>query len=492
MDIKNNRAKYFSLSLFYLILSRVIAQLFRLVARIVIARYSNADLYGEFSVIWNEMLFVGLVVLIGLGQQLTIDLPRKEKNEQNHTILSAFIYSIILCIIAGIIAIIFNAINLDSTYKFSMIISTFYVLFLISQFILIGLKDFFGIFLLNLIQNSSLLLLIVLLRNNLTIENLAYSTAGSILLASISLVVYIFLRHKYSIKDIEKEKLKVFDFPARRLFLFIVDIVDSLIIYLLVKLPDILLGSTYAGYVSIAFSIMSFVVIIPQIITVAMGPLISEEYNNNSYMKMHSTFRTSMSLCYVLQGLAVIFFSYFGNHFIALLYGSEYTNGTFYIFYGFLFAVIIDSYTYPFGLYLRNTNYEKIFGIGKIISLISFVIFEPLLLFLMKDTMAIPIAYFIAKIVLLGFYLLFIIKNNEMIDSTDIRKLLTWFLIVLTSFISIIIINNYVNNILYLILISIAHMLLLILSIQLLKIVNLKSLIIDIKTKFLKKKSITE
>ena len=490
MSLKSERLRYFSISIFFLILSQIAGQLFRFVARIIIARYTNTDLYGEFSVIWNEMLFVGLAVLIGLGQQLTIDLPRKEKKDKNHIIYSALIYSIILSVITGVIALILNLVNINSTYKYSMIISAFYVLFLLSQFVLIGIKDFFGIFLLNLIQNSSFLILIVLFRNNLTIDNIVYSTAGSILLASISLIAYIFLRHRYSIKEINKKELKIFDFSIKRLYLFIVDVVEGLMIYLLVKLPQVFLGSTYAAFISVAFSVMSFVVIIPQIITIALGPLVSEEFNKNNHAKMHASFRTSMSLIYVLQGIILLIFTYFGNSIIELLYGPEYIDGTFFIFYGFLLAVIIDSFIYPIGLYIRNTNHENLFGIGRIISLFTFVSLELLLLFLMKDTMAIPIAYFISKLVLLSFYLFSIIKNNEKFDTIDVRKLLTWLLIIFTSFISAIIANHYLDNIYYLILVSFIHIVLIILVIPLIKIVNLKNLITDIKSRLFMKKMI--
>ena len=195
-----------------------------------------------------------------------------------------------------------------------------------------------------------------------------------------------------------------------------------------------------------------------------------------------------MSIIYVLQGITVLIFTYFGNIFIEILYGSEYVNGTFLIFYGFLFAVIIDSFTYPLGLYIRNTNHENLFGIGKIISVFVFIGLELLLLFLMKDTMAIPIAYFVSKLALLAFYLFSIKKNNEKFDTIEVRKLLTWLLVILPSFISAILVNHYLDNIYYLILVSAIHIVLIIFVIPLIKIVNLKNLITDIKLRLSMKK----
>ena len=483
METRSDKFKYFSISIIFLVLSRIVAQAFRIVARIIIARYSTSEIFGIFSVIWNEMSLVGLVALIGLGQQLTIDLPRKNKKEKNQMIYSSLFFSLLLCIIIAIVSLILNLINIENTYKYSLIIAVFFVLFLLCQFILIGLKDFFGVFLLFLIQNLSLLLMIVLLRNQLSIDNIVYATAGSIALASVSLLIYIIIKYRYTIKEIKKEELKVFDFSTRRLYLFIVDIVDSVVLYLLVKLPQLFLGSSYAGFVSIAFAIMSFVLILPQIITISLGPLVSEEYINENYEKMHRSFRTSMSLIYLLQGIAVLVFIYFGNPIIELLYGSEYVSGTFYIFYGFLLAVVIDSFTYPFGLYLRNTSHENLFGLGKIVSLFFFVAFEVLLLYLMQDTMAIPIAYIISKIALLAFYLYSAIKHNDRINKIDIRKLLVWLSIIFVSFILTLVINHFFENLLYRALFLILNLALFMLSIALFKIVNLKQLVREIISK---------
>jgi len=479
----DNKLKYFSLSILFLILSQIVAQAFRLIAKVIIARYATPDIYGVFSVIWNEMTLVSLIALIGLGQQLTINLPRMNNNEKNYTFHSSVIYSLLVCVVIGTLALIFNLIKLKSTYTFSLIISIFYVLFLLNQFILIGLKDFFGVFLLNLIQNLTLLILIVLIRNQLSIVNLVYTTAGSIALASISLLIYTFIRYKFSFKEITIKDLKIFSFSKKRLYLFSVDIVESLILYLLFKLPQIFLGDIYAGYVSIVFSIMSIVIILPQIITISMGPLISEEFIDEKYEKMHNSFSTSMTIIYFLQGITIFIFAYFGNPLIKVLYGNEYVVGTFSLFYGFLFAIIVDSISYPIGLYLRNTDHENLFGIGRIISLLLFVLFGPLFLFLMENTMAIPMAYLISKIALLSFYFFSMIKKIDIVNTNDIRKTLLWFAIIFLSFILIIVTNFYIGDLIYRALILISHIGLFILGLSLLKIVNLKQLVKTIFSK---------
>ncbi|NHJ48367.1 MAG: hypothetical protein FK733_11340 [Asgard group archaeon] len=480
MKNKNEKIRYFSISILFLILSQIVAQLFRFIARIIIARYSSTDVYGLFSVIWNEMSFLGLAVLLGLGQQLTIDLPRFDKNKKKHMIYSSIFYSLIFCVIISMLALVLNLIQIDNTYKYSLIVSIFFVLFLLNQFILIGIKDFFGIFLLNSLQNISLLLLIVLLRNRLTIENIAYAAAGSIAFASISVLLYILVRYRYLLKDIRRDELKIFNFHKGRFYLFVVDIVDSVILYLLVKLPQIIWGSSYAGFVSVAFSIMSFVLILPQIITISTGPLISEEFIKEEYETMHSSFRTSMSLIYLFQCVIIFVFAYFGNPIIEFLYGIEYVSGTFRLFYGFLFAIIIDAFTYPFGMYLRNTKHENLFGIGKIISLLTFVAFESVLLFTTNNMMVIPISYFISKIALLSFYIYSIIKMNDRIETNDVKKLLLWLLYIIISFILILTINYFFDNLVYRLLFLLLHTFVFIIIISLTKIVNLKSAIKNI------------
>jgi len=485
MNTRNENLKYFSLSILFLILSRVVAFLFRLVARIMIARYSTSEIYGVFSVIYNEMSIISLVALVGLGQLLTIELPRKNNPEKSNEILSSFIYSIILSVIISVIALIFNLVNFDSTIKYSMIISIFFIFSLLNKFILIGLKDFFGVFLLELIQNLTLLSLIVVVRKNLTINNIVYVLMGSIAFSSIVLILYIFIRHKPSLKNFVKKEKKIFNFPKKRFYLFGVDIADSLVLYLLLKLPQLFLGSTYAGYVNIAFSIMSIVLILPQIVTIALGPLISQEYALGKYDVMHNSFRISMSIIYSLYGIILFIFTYFGNPIIELLYGSNYSSTTSIIFYLFLFSIIVDSFSYPFGLYLRNTDNEIHFGIGKFISTMLFVVFGILLLFLLENMISITIAYLISKVILTMYYFYSLKRIRTEFDSKDYMKLVYWLIFTFTSFILAIIANYYITDYGYRLLIMFGHLSLYIIYILLLKIVNLKGIISEIRIKIL-------
>lgn len=477
--LENN--KYFSSGLIFLFLAQAIFLIIRMGSRIIIARFSSPEIYGSFSVIWNEMTLISTLALLGLGQQLTIDLPRQKGEKKKENIKSALVYATIMGAISFIIAIIFYFLN-NGAYKYSFLLATFYVVFLFFQFIFIGLKDFRGYFIQVAIQSISMFILIVILRNILTIEYMAYVTFGSIGIAVLISAIYLLIKIK-SVHIILKTKVNIFDFSKKRMNLFLVDITTSVIFYLVLKLPQIIISSSYAGFVSVALSIIYLLLRTPQIIAEVLGPKISQYYHKSEYDKLQNSFRTAISLVYVIVGPLIIIFSYFGDFFIDILYGAEYFVGARIIFYGFLLAIIIDSFNYVYAIYIRNTDNEKLFTIGKIISLLFFVIPGISLLFILKNNyeISIPIAYLSSTLSLLVFNLIIILKLNKKYNNSDTRKLISWIAFMLFNSILALISIHFIQNRSYNLLILIANIIVYVIYLLISKTVNIKSIFFNIK-----------
>lgn len=499
MKEKIDNYRYFSASLVFLILSNLISILIRMGSRIIIARYSDVDLYGLYSVIWTEMTFISTIALLGLGQQLTIILPREGKEEKKKSIVTALSFSTIIGILTLITSILLFVFQIDTTYKFSILISTVFIMFLFVQFIFIGLKDFLGYFIQIVVQSTSMFILIIILRKILTIDILVYITLGSIGLSIIISLIYLQVKTKSTIKSFSILEIRKFRFSKKQLSLFLVDIVNSVILYLLLKLPQLIVGNYLAGYINVAFSIIAFLMILPQMLAAAVGPKFSEDYFATRFTSLNNSFRISMSLLYFMQGILLIIFSYLGYFFIEILYGFEYLSGSRIIFFGFILVAIIDSLNYPYALYVRNTNHEGLFAIGKIISLAVFILPAFLLLFLLENylSLAIPIAYFISIATLFVIYFFFTIKLNNELEREDIKKLLFWLIIMFSSYIIASISNFVIQKLIYLFLICLGNMILFFVILILLNIINIKSLFKDIKEIILtlknrREKNITE
>ena len=482
MSLTTRYFKYFSASLFFLILSKIISLTFRLGSRIIIARFTSVEIYGIFSVIWNEIFLISTISLIGLGQLLTIDLPRFENEDKQKLIITSIFYSIVLGFLSFSVSIIFFLLKSDNTLLYSSFISMVFILFQIFQFIFIGLKDFLGYFINLFSQNFIFMIFIAIFRKKLSLKIIVLivfiSVFGSLILSSI----FLFSKHNISVKGIFKQRSNIFSFSKRRIYLFIVDIVNTMILYLLLKLPLIFVNASLSAYVNIAFSVISFVIIPPQMISTSMGPLISKESLSKDRRKMNNILRIGLSLIFVAQGITIIVFSHLGIPFIQLLYGNEYLVGSIFIFFSFLFTTTIDTLNYPYGFYLRNTNNEKIFSIGKIISLFVFIIFGVLfLIFMNQKGIGISIAYFLDIAFLFAFYFYFTVKRNPNHGLLDIRRLLLWMLFILLSVIGSIYVNHLISNLLHISLIMISNIILFVGFIILFKIINVKSLLKEAK-----------
>jgi len=483
LNEKIENYKYFTTSLVFLVLTQVISLLFRMGSRIIIARYSSVDVYGLFSVIWNEMTFISTIALLGLGQHLTINLPRENREEKIKSASSALIYALIVGIISLGMSLIFYIVNLDNTYKYSTLISTFFIIFLFVQFIFIGLKDFFGYFIQILTQSLTMFILVLILRNVLTIDLMVYLTFGSIAFSLIVSFVYLLLRTKFSLKSISLSDLKIFDFSKKRLSLFLVDIVNSIIFYLLLKIPQLMVGNSLAGYINVAFSLATLLLIPAQMLAMALGPKISKDFHESRITEVNNSVNITLGLLYISQGVIILIFSYFGDFFIELLYGSEYINGSSLIFYGFLIAVIIQSFNYPYAFYIRNTNHEKLFAIGKIISLVCFVVPLPIMLKFLGyyANLAAPVSYLISTIVLFAFYYFYAIKLNEKYESKDLKNMALWLFFVFISLISAMVTISFITNLIYVMLVFFGNLILFVLFVIFTKIIHIKSIFKDMK-----------
>jgi len=477
------KTKYFTTSLTFLILARVISQLFRLVSRIIIARYSSPEIYGFFSIIWNEVTLLSTIVLIGLGQQLTIDLPRFKGDMKTDLISSSLFYSFTLGILSSIIALLFFIIKEDTTFLYSFFISAIFITFLLMQFVFIGIKDFFGYFILMSSQTTILLIFIFSLRNFLSLVILVIGFFVSLVISSFIAFFYLIRKHKVNWRDLFKIRKSIFKFTKRRISLFSVDIVNSGILYLLVKIPQLMIDVTLSAYISVAFSVMSFIIILPQIISTSMGPLLSENYSQGNFDKLNSNFRTGISLIYVFQSVSIIFFSYFGGWLIELLYGSNYLFHSYLIYSVFLITMIVESFNYPFGIFIRNTGNELKFALGRSLTLVIFIVFEILfVLFFKEKGIGVAFAYYINASVLLVFYMFITIKTNKRYTKNDLRKFILWFIFVEIVAILGIYYSPKIESTLILILVTIVNIIIAGLYLTITKIININSLIKDIRT----------
>jgi len=483
VTLATERTKYFTTSLTFLILARVISQLFRLASRIIIARFSSPDIYGFFSVIWNEVSLLSTIVLIGLGQQLTIDLPRFKGEMKTDLISSSLFYSFTLGILSSIMSLLFFFSKENTTFLYSSFVSTIFITFLLMQFVFIGIKDFFGYFILMSSQTTILLIYIFSLRNLLNLWILVLGFFISLVISSLVAFFYLVRKHKIHWRDLIKTRKSIFKFSKRRLSLFSVDIVNSGILYLLVKIPQLMVDVTLSAYISVAFSVMSFIIILPQIISTSMGPLLSENYSQKNLDKLNSNFRTGISLIYVFQSISIVIFSYFGGWLIDMLYGPNYLSHSYLIYSVFLISMIVDSFNYPFGIFIRNTGNELKFAFGRSLTLIIFIVLEILSVQFFKEKgLGVAFAYYVNVSVLLVIYMYFTIKTNKRYTKDDLRKFLLWFIFIAIIAIFGIFYSPQIKRTTVLILVTLINIVVVGIYLIIAKIINIKSLIKDLRT----------
>jgi len=470
---------YFTKTLILLSITQISSFLFRFISKIIIARFSTSEIYGIFSVIWNELTLISTLMLVGLGQEITIYLPRLlgSKEETSNLIISSIFYGTAMGLISGIISFSSIFINSDSTLRYSAFLSITYILFFILQFIFVGLKDFFGYLILILTQNSIQFILIVIFRNALTIYLIVICSFISILISLTISLLYLSLKKRIMFKNIFGNMKLIYTFRKERLFLFIVDVVNSVILYLMLKIPQIYYGAELSGYISVGFSVIAIILIVPQMVATAMGPVISQYFSKNDYEKLNNSFYIGLSLSFFLQGLLITIFSFLANYYIIFLFGQEYFLYTITIYYGFIICSIVDSFNYPFGIYIRNTNKEKLFALGKVLTLIVFALLEIIFLkFINNKGLSVTFAYFFGLMTTFGTYFLFSIKDKRFNNSHITRKMLLWFLLMFVNLIVAIVVNMYFNNFYIILSFSVVAILFFILFVWIMRIIDFREI----------------
>jgi len=473
------KTTYFTKTLVLLSITQISSFLFRFISKIIIARFSTTEIYGLFSVIWNELTLISTLMLIGLGQEITIHLPRllEAKNEANNLIISSIFYGITMGLISAIISFSSALLNSDSTLKYSAFLSITYILFFILQFIFVGLKDFFGYLILIISQNFIQFILIIILRNSLTINIIVICSFFSILVSLIIAFVYLSLKKKIVFKRIFSNLKLIYKFRKERLFLFIVDVVNSVILYLMLKIPLIYYGAELSGYISVGFSVLSLILILPQMIATAIGPVISQNFSKKNHEKLNHSFNIGLSLSFLLQGVLIITFSFFANYYIIVLFGKEYFLSTITIYYGFVICAIIDSFNYLFGIYIRNTDKEKLFAKGKIFTLTVFSALEIIFLkFMNNKGMSVTFAYFLGLVITFSTYYFSSIKDKKFNQNQITRRMFLWFIFMFISIVTAIFTNFYVNKLYLTLLFSVIYVLLFILFVWVARIINFREI----------------
>ncbi|MFW9905706.1 MAG: lipopolysaccharide biosynthesis protein [Candidatus Thorarchaeota archaeon] len=412
---------------------------FRLISRIIIARFASIDVYGIYSIIWSETNFFSIIALLGLGQQLTIDLPRNKLQHQTDLVFSSVLYAIVIGLISGIFSIFFHYTGDINTIKYSLFVSIFFILYLLFQFVFIGLKDFFGFFLLSLFQNLFFFTFVVVFKDKLNPEILVLLLIISILFSILISICYLGKIQNFNFLHLRKYNFSIFKFNKRRFYLFSSDIVNALILYLILKLPQIYIGTTLSAYISAAYSLIVIFLLPSQMISAVMAPLLSEQFERGSAEDMNTTLRFSVSLILLFQGFTTICIFYFGGYFLEIIYGQIYFTNSYLFLIGFMYSSIIDSLNYPFKFYIRNTNHESLFAKGKWISLIIFILILFVIFFsAIEKGISIIIAYIGFIVSQFSIYFLFTWKYNKKMKTSDIYKVLKWmvltFILITVSF----------------------------------------------------------
>lgn len=489
MSFFNKKFKYISISLFYLIFSKFVSLSSRLGIKTILARFSTTELFGLYGIIWSEFSLISTILLLGLGQQLTIELPRKDETNKSTFFMQSIGYGTIISIVCFVISIIFYILKLELTLKYSLFVSSAFLIFTIIQFAFIGLKDFLGYLILNSIQNLISVLLFAVFRNSLNLTNIILFLYISVLISIFISLTYIIVKYKLVVKELFQSKFQFFSFNERRIYLFIIDIVNTSILYLLLKIPQIVSSTTLSAYISTALSFITLVLVPTQMIATSIGPMYSEQFAEAEFKELNHTIRLCNSLVFIFQGFTILLSIYLGPLFIQLLYGYQYYFYSRFIFLGLIFTVIVESISYTYAFYLRSTNHENIFAFAKITSLISYVLFSILFVNILESTeKAIVMAYTIIVIILFAIYLIFGFYYNEFQTLEDIKKIGFWLMFMSTSLCIGIVMQLHVKTYLLYFAVLTCNLVAYIFFIVVFRIINVKKIVAQLKEKIRKRR----
>ncbi len=483
----SKKAKYYSSSITLLLLSTILNSLFLFGSRIIIARFvSSVDLFGYISIIISEAQSVSLIMTLGLFAIIQIELPRSEGSERKSLISSSMFYVSIVSFLSLISSIVVFLVNSESTYGYSLIVCSLVSFFFLFQAFFIGLKKFEYHLMSSLIQGSVFLIFIAIFRNNLNLILLTVFLFVSYLLSLLILSLVFYLKHKSKIREglpFKKSDFNIFRFNKQRFYLIIVMVTNTLKSYLILKIPQLLGFVEESAYLSIARGVAILLMMLPNVVSSSVGPLISRSFSLNEFEKTNQSLREGMSINYLFLGLGAVVLAYFGDSIILLLYGEGYSINAGVLFYIFLVAMIINSVSKITSTFLLNSKQEIIFAIGRLLSLVFFVGIEIAILYTTNAvSVAVSMAFMISFIIELIIYYYFIVRKNDYYNYYDLKNISLWFLIIFTSsFLGFYF--TYYHDFNYLIRFSLltANIIIFILYLWLTRIINFKQIFIVIK-----------
>ncbi len=432
----SEKLKYYSYSMFFLFLSNITSSIFLFISRIIIARFATPELFGYVSIIISESQMFSLFLSLGLFSIITIELPRSNNREKFSSILSSILYFAIFSIFSLIISFIIFYLNSGSTYSYSFLVCAAINFFNLIIAILIGLKKFSLVFISNFIQSFLFFFLLFNFRSNLNLANIVNYLFLSFLLSFFIPFLILFFRYKDEIKryiyNSDFKVKRIFGFNKQRFFLYIIVIVNSIHSYLVVKIPEFLGYVEDSAYLSISRGIVTFLVLIPSVVSRSIGPLISK-YSFKKEGQINQVLREGLTIIYFLIGISVIVFAFHGDFIITFLYGANYLESAGIIYYVFLIGIVVQSLTIIYSTFLAYSKQEKSYAIGRFILLIFFFISVPVLLLISNQvSITVSISFIVGYIAELIVFLYYIQKKNQNINL-NLRNLSLWIIFIISS-----------------------------------------------------------
>ncbi|TFF88505.1 MAG: hypothetical protein EU549_02885 [Promethearchaeota archaeon] len=435
------KLKYYSSSFFFLFLSSVINILFLMISKIIIARFSNLEIYGFISVVISEGQTLSVFLAIGLFSIIRIELPRNNNFEKFSRIVSSILYFLIFSTLSFITSLILFNINSKATFAYSFFLCSIINFYTLAIMIFSGLKKFHYVFGISLIQNLFFFFLIFISRNNLNVLNIVNYLFLSYLLSYIlPIFIGFFFIYKNGKFDIKQNLLnfnfrieKAFIFNKQRLYLYGTRISVVLQSYLLLKVPQFLGYTIQSAYLSISHGVPALLLIIPNIVDSLISPLISKQFSLNKKTRINQIIKEGFMIIYLLLGMGLIILSFHGDFIIIILYNEKYLESAGIIFYIFLIGIIMESLTIPLKAIFINSNQEKIFAAGRYILLISFLLSLSILLLILNEILlAVSMSFIIGFIMELIVFIYYIKKKTQKI-LLNLKNILKWLIIVISS-----------------------------------------------------------
>jgi len=200
-----------------------------------------------------------------------------------------------------------------------------------------------------------------------------------------------------------------------------------------VKIPEFLGYVEDSAYLSIARGIATFLILIPNVVSSSIGPLISKNYSLKKEGQINQVLREGLTIIYFFLGISVIVFAFHGDFIITILYGESYLESAGIIYYVFLIGIVVQSLTISISIFLINSNQEKRYAIGRYILLISFFISVIILLLISNQvSITLSISFIVGYIAELIVFIYYIQKKNQKVNL-NLRNLSLWLIFIISS-----------------------------------------------------------